>query len=232
MKIKPLFEILAICMMICLSFFLLFSLAGVIAYRLMPVPFTPLMFERVFEKSGKAKNIHIKHKWISIKDMSPNIIQASIAAEDNNFLNHFGVDYKAVKEAYQFNRNGKRIRGASTISQQTSKNVFLWLGRNYIRKGLEYYFTLLIETIWGKERIMEVYLNSIEMGKGIYGIEAASVCYFHKHASQLTRGEAALIAATFPDPRKRNPANPSKYLLMRKQTILSLMDKIGSVEVK
>lgn len=219
-------------MMICLSFFLLFSLAGVIAYRLMPVPFTPLMFERVFEKSGKAKNIHIKHKWISIKDMSPNIIQASIAAEDNNFLNHFGVDYKAVKEAYQFNRNGKRIRGASTISQQTSKNVFLWLGRNYIRKGLEYYFTLLIETIWGKERIMEVYLNSIEMGKGIYGIEAASVCYFHKHASQLTRGEAALIAATFPDPRKRNPSNPSKYLLMRKQTILSLMDKIGSVEVK
>ena len=213
-----------------LILFILFSVSGVVTYRFIPVPFTPLMFERLFEKSGKSTNIHIKQSWIPLKKMSPNIILAAVAAEDNNFAYHFGIDYQAIREAYKFNQQNRTIRGASTISQQTSKNVFLWLGRNYIRKGLEFYFTILIETFWGKERIMEVYLNSIEMGDGIYGIEAASQTYFHKHAMQLNRGEAALIAATFPNPRKRNPAFPGKYLIHRKQVILSLMDKIGTVD--
>ncbi len=213
-----------------LILFVLFSVSGVITYRFIPVPFTPLMFERFFEKAGKSQNINIKQKWVPLKKMSPNIIIATIAAEDNNFVYHFGIDFKAIHEAYKFNKQGRKIRGASTISQQTSKNVFLWLGRNYLRKGLEFYYTILIEIFWGKERIMEVYLNSIEMGDGIYGIEAASETYFHKHAMQLNRGEAALIAATFPDPRNRNPAYPNKYLIHRKQVILSIMDNIGTAE--
>ena len=126
-------------------------------------------------------------------------------------------------------QKGRRRRGASTISQQTAKNVFLWPGKTYFRKGLEAYFTVLIELIWGKERIMEVYLNSIEMGKGIYGIEAASRAYFSKSAIELTRGEAALIAASLPNPRKRNPGSPSDYMLQRQSEILSLMRKVENV---
>ena len=158
------------------------------------------------------------------------MIQAAIAAEDNNFVHHFGIDYEAVQKAYEHNKHGKRMQGASTITQQTSKNVFLWIGRTYVRKGLEVYYTYLTEVIWGKERIMEVYLNSIEMGDGIFGIEAASQTYFHKHASRLTRSEAALIAAAFPNPRKRNPASPGGYLVNRQQSIMVLMSKLPVVD--
>ncbi len=184
------------------------------------------MFQRALEQKFDGKKVHIKHQWVSYAKISPNMVLAAIAAEDNNFPNHFGIDHEAVKKAYQYNKRGRRIRGASTITQQTCKNVYLWLGRNYIRKGLELYYTVLVEALWGKKRIMEVYLNSIEMGDGIFGIEAAARTYFKKPASKLSRGEAALIAASFPNPRKRNPAAPGIYLLQRQQEILSLMDKI------
>ena len=210
---------------------LLFTISGVLAYRFLPVPFTPLMFQRLVEQITTSKSVRLQHKWVSIEKISPNMILAAVAAEDNNFLNHFGIDYEAIQKAYESNKRGRRVRGASTISQQTSKNVYLWLGRNYFRKSLELYYTFLIEIVWGKERIMEVYLNSIEMGDGIYGVEAASQTYFHKPASKLSRSEAALIAAAFPNPRKRNPGSPGKYLVFRQQMILSLMNKIGPVEL-
>lgn len=209
--------------------FLVFTLSGVVIYKIIPVPFTSLMFQRMCEQIASGKKVHIRHKWVSMKKISPNMIQAVVAAEDNNFIHHYGIDYEAVQKAYEHNKKGKKIRGASTITQQTSKNVFLWIGRNYLRKTLEVYYTYLIEIVWGKERIMEVYLNSIEMGDGIFGIEAASLNYFHKHAYNLTKSEAAIIAAAFPNPRKRNPASPGGYLVSRQQTILSLMNKIPPV---
>jgi len=211
--------------------FLTLSISGVLIYRFLPIPFTPLMIQRSIEQSLEGKKIHLKHTWVSINKISPNIVLAAIAAEDNNFVNHYGIDFSAIEKAQKFNQNSKRLRGASTITQQTCKNVYLWIGRNYIRKGLEVYYTFLVETFWNKKRIMEVYLNSIEMGDGIFGIEAASRTYFKKPASQLTRSEAAMIAAIFPNPRKRNPAIPSPYLINRQQCILSLMSKLEKVDL-
>ena len=155
-----------------------------------------------------------------------------MASEDNRFIEHSGFDLEAIKKARDYNdhKKGKKIRGASTISQQTAKNVFLWPDRSWIRKGLEVYFTFLIETVWGKKRIMEVYLNVIEMGDGIYGAESASQKYFHKPAAYLTRDQAALIAAILPNPRKWDPSRPSAYLLNRQQWILWNMANIGKVE--
>jgi monofunctional glycosyltransferase len=210
--------------------FLIFSFSGVIIYRHVPVPFTSLMFQRFFEQVTADEQIKFKHNWVPLGKISPKMIQAAVAAEDNNFLKHSGIDYEAIKKAYEHNKKGKRIRGASTITQQTCKNVFLWNKRNYLRKGLEVYFTFLVEIFWDKQRIMEVYLNSIEMGNGIYGIEAAAQSYFRKPALKLTSYEAALIAASFPNPRKRNPANPSTYLKNHQRRVLSLMGKIGDVK--
>ena len=211
--------------------FLLFTISGVVIYRFIPVPFTSLMFQRMCEDVGKGRKIHICHKWVPYEKISPYMIQAVIASEDNNFVHHFGIDYEAIQKAYEHNKKGRRIRGASTITQQTSKNVFLWIDRTYLRKSIELYYTYMIEIIWGKHRIMEVYLNSIEMGDGIFGIESASLTYFHKHASKLTKGEAAIIAAAFPNPRKRNPASPGGYLVGRQQAIMNLMSKLPPVEL-
>jgi len=218
-------------MRICMFIFFIFTFSGVLFYRFLPIPFTPLMYQRVFEQAFSGKKVSIRHAWVPIGKISPNMILAAVAAEDNNFVNHYGIDFEAIEKAYQYNRRGRHIRGASTITQQTCKNVYLWIGRNYIRKGLEVYFTFLVETFWSKKRIMEVYLNSIEMGNGIYGIEAASQIYFHKPAAKLTRSEAALIAAAFPNPRKRNPAAPTSYLKNRQQRVLSIMNKIREVNL-
>ena len=231
MNIKILISKIKRYLFISMLAYLVFTIAGVLTYRILPVPFTPLMFQRIFDQIADSKKIHLKHKWVPIEQISNNMILAAIAAEDNKFTIHFGIDYEAIHKAYDHNKRGMKIRGASTISQQTSKNVFLWMGRNYFRKGLELYYTFLIEIIWGKERIMEVYLNSIEMGDGIYGVEAASWTYFHKPASKLNRSESALIVAAFPSPRKNNPAIPSKYLILRQQKILSLMNKLGTVSL-
>ena len=205
------------------------SLFFVVLYKFAPVYFTPLMFIRAYEQIKDNKPIKMKHQWVPLSKISPNMIQAVVASEDNLFMEHNGFDFKQIEFAQKEAQKGKRVRGASTISQQTAKNVFLWHGKSYFRKGLEAYFTVLIEFVWGKERIMEVYLNSIEMGDGIYGVEAVSLAHFHKHANQLSKQEAALIAATLPNPRKFNSAKPSAYMLKRQAKIMSLMGKIAVV---
>jgi monofunctional biosynthetic peptidoglycan transglycosylase len=188
------------------------------------------MLKRHFEQIGETNRTKFKHDWVPIEQISPYLIQAVVATEDNRFMKHYGIDFGAIRKAKAYNQQStRRKRGASTISQQTAKNVFLWPARTYIRKGFEVYFTLLIETVWSKKHIMEMYLNMIEMGPGIYGAEAASQHYFHKPAGKLTRHEAALLAVSLPNPRKRNPAGPSQYMLQRQQQVLELMKKIGPV---
>ena len=205
------------------------SLFFVVLYKFVPVYFTPLMFIRAFEQIKDNKPVKIDHHWAPVSKISPYMMQAVVASEDNLFMEHNGFDFKQIDKAQKEAQKGKRIRGASTITQQTAKNVFLWPDKSYFRKGLEAYFTLLIEFVWGKKRIMEVYLNSIEMGDGIYGVEAVALTHFNKHAYQLSMQEAALIAATLPNPRKFNSAKPSSYMLQRQATIMSLMEKIGAV---
>lgn len=165
----------------------------------------------------------LKHKWVPFDEISPNLPLAVIASEDNRFATHNGFDFEEIQKAMKENEKRKRKRGASTISQQTAKNVFLWPQSSWIRKGLEVYFTVLIEFFWSKERIMEVYLNSIEMGKGIYGAQAAAKYKFNTTAKKLTAGQCALIAATLPNPIRFNSAKPSSYILKRQKQILRLM---------
>lgn len=210
-------------------FLFLFSLLMVVVYRFVPVYYTPLMFIRMSEQMQEDKPIRLKHKWVPLDEISQQLVQAVIASEDNLFLAHNGFDFQQMERAKAEAEKGKKLRGASTISQQTAKNVFLWPGRSYIRKGLEAYFTVLIEFVWGKERIMEVYLNSIEMGEGIYGAEAVATNHFNKHARQLNKAEAALIAATLPNPLRFNSARPSPYMMKRQTKIMSLMDQIIKV---
>lgn len=207
------------------------SILFVIAYRFINPPVTPLMVIRLVQQAYNGQAIKLKHDWIPLKDMSTSLPQAVVAAEDNLFMEHSGFDFEAIQKAREFNeeKKGKKVRGASTISQQTAKNVFLWSQRSWVRKGLEVYFTLLIELVWGKKRIMEVYLNVIETGKGIYGVEAASQQYFGKSAAKITRGEAALIAAVLPNPLKWNPSAPTAYILRRQQWILWNMNNIGKL---
>lgn len=209
------------------AFFIL-SIVSVIIYRWVPIPITPLMLIRDVEQLGNGKGITMKHDWVPLEEISPKLQLAVVCSEDQNYLKHYGFDLGAIKKAMKENEQGKRIRGASTITQQTAKNVFLWQGRSYIRKGLEVWFTLLIETFWSKERIMEVYLNSIEMGNGIYGAEAASQYWFHKSAKKLTKDDAAAIAAILPNPLrlKANPA--SDYVSKRKVWIKQQMNFWGN----
>ena len=188
------------------------TILAVVTLRFMPVYFTPLMFIRVGQQITSGESIKLKHHWVSIDEMAKDMPLAVMSSEDQRFLMHHGFDFDAIQQAAKENREGKRKRGASTISQQTAKNVFLWPGRTWLRKGLETYFTFLIEALWSKQRIMEVYLNSIEMGNGIYGAEAVAQEHFGCKASQLTRKQCALIAATLPNPRKFNSAAPSPYM--------------------
>jgi len=206
----------------------IFSIAIVVIYKWVPVPFTPLMVIRYFENPEE----DIKHDWVSMDNISGHLQKAVIASEDQNFPIHSGFDFKAIKKAMEDNRNGRKIRGASTISQQTAKNVFLYPGRTWFRKGLEAYFTFLIEMIWGKERILEVYLNSIEMGQGIYGVEAASLHWFGRDASKLGAYEAAAIAAVLPNPRvyRANPA--SSFINTRKNWIVRQMQNLGPLKLE
>lgn len=206
-------------------FFFGSSILAVVVLKWVPVYFTPLMFIRIAEQIFDGESPKLSHQWVSIDNMSRNMPQAVIASEDNLFLDHSGFDFAQIKAARKEASKGKRVRGASTISQQTAKNVFLWNGKSYIRKGFEAYFTLFIEFIWGKERIMEVYLNSIEMGKGIYGVEAVAKEHFGTSAANLSKSQAALIAASLPNPIKFNSASPSAYMRRRQHNIMSLMGK-------
>ncbi|SEA58945.1 monofunctional biosynthetic peptidoglycan transglycosylase [Bizionia paragorgiae] len=207
------------------------SVAVVVLYKFVPVPVTPLMVIRYFENETTNKNLW-QHDWVPIDKMSKNLQLAVICSEDQNFLNHKGFDIEAIQKAFDRNQKGKRIRGASSISQQTAKNVFLWPQRSWLRKGLEAYFTFLIETIWSKERILEVYLNSIEMGDGIYGAEAASQFWFQKSAAQLNQYEAAAIAAILPNPLKYRAQPASTYIQGRKQWIVKQMGYFGPLQFK
>lgn len=213
-------------------YFLGISIGLVVLFKFIPVPFTPLMFIRAVENIGTDNKVIWKHDWVSIDEISIHIQKAVIASEDGKFTAHNGFDVKAIEKAYKDNKKGKRIKGGSTISQQTAKNVFLWQGRSYVRKGLEAYFTVLIEFIWGKERIMEVYLNSIEMGNGVYGIEAASQHWFNKSAKNLTKSEAAAIAAILPNPRKFKAKNGSNYIERRKKAIQRQMNLYANPQYK
>ncbi len=206
------------------------SISWVILARFVPVYLTPLMFIRSVEAVIVGEMPRNEKDWVSIDEISPNMVQAVVASEDNLFKTHYGFSFDDIGKAIKHNKKGRRIRGGSTISQQTAKNVFLWPQRSYIRKGLEAYFTVLIELIWSKERIMEVYLNVIETGDGIYGVEAASQRFFNKSAAKLTKSQAALIAASLPNPRKFNIGNPSGYMLRRQAKIKSLMGKIHQVK--
>lgn len=206
------------------------SILTVILYRFVPPPVTYLMLHRTGAQLIEGKKVKLKKNWVSADEISDNLKRAVIAAEDQQFLSHFGFDFEAIEKAYERNKRGKKVRGASTISQQCAKNVFLWPKRNWLRKGFEVYFTFLIEVFWSKERIMEVYLNVIETGDGIYGAEAASQVYFHKQAKKLTKSEAALIAAVLPNPRKWKPSNPSGYILKRQRWIMRNMDRLGPLE--
>ena len=201
------------------------TILSVVALRFMPVVVTPLMLIRCYEQVKAGEELKLSHDWEPLTNISKDLPIAVMASEDAKFLEHHGFDYQAIEHAAQRNREHpeKRKLGASTISQQTAKNVFLWPGRSWVRKGFEVYFTVLIELMWPKERIMEVYLNSIEMGNGIYGAQAVAEEHFNTDAKSLTKAQCALIAATLPNPRKFSSKNPSAYMLKRQKRILREM---------
>ena len=204
------------------------TILSVVALRFIPVVVTPLMLIRCYQQVKAGEELKLSHDWEPLTNISHHLPIAVMASEDANFLQHHGFDYKAIEKAVERNRKHpeKRKLGASTISQQTAKNVFLWPGRSWIRKGFEVYFTTLIELMWPKERIMEVYLNSIEMGDGIYGAEAVADAHFNTTAKNLTKAQCALIAATLPNPRKFSSKNPSAYMLKRQKRILREMNYV------
>ena len=195
----------------------------VVLLRFIPVYYTPLMFIRSFEQIAQGKTVKMHHHWVPMEEISPHMPVAVMASEDQRFLLHHGFDYQAIEKAAIHNMQGRRTHGASTISQQTAKNVFLWPGRSWVRKGFEAYFTVLIEFMWSKQRIMEVYLNSIEMGDGIYGVDAVAADNFSTTAQDLTRSECALIAATLPNPRRFDSSHPTGYMLKRRSQIETQM---------
>jgi monofunctional biosynthetic peptidoglycan transglycosylase len=186
---------------------------AVAVYRFVPPPLTFLMVQRVFEGQG------FRRTWVPLEDISPTLVRAVIAAEDAQFCRHMGFDVEAIEKAIEYNARGKKVRGGSTISQQTAKNVFLWPRRDWLRKGLEAYFTVLIEVGWGKRRILEVYLNSIEWGPGIYGAEAAAQANFGKSAKALTPAQAARLAAIVPKPLAWKADKPGRYVARRSGAI-------------
>lgn len=208
------------------------SIFFVIIYKNVPVPCSPLMFIRCYQQVTNGESLKLKHDWVPLEDMSPDMPLAVWSSEDQNFLNHSGFDFKAITDAIKEKEAGRRTRGASTISQQTAKNVFLWPTASsgkmaWIRKGLEAYFTVLIEFFWDKQRIMEVYLNTIEMGDGIYGAEAVAQEHFGVSAYNLNRNQCALIAISLPNPRKFNSQFPSSYMYRRQNWCIRQMCWLG-----
>jgi monofunctional biosynthetic peptidoglycan transglycosylase len=202
-------------------FFFIISIGWVLLYKFVPVPLTFFMLQRCVDQKMEGETVQLKKDWVSSDEISNYVELAVVCAEDQNYLKHNGFDFGAIQKAIKYNEKmedkGKsKRRGASTISQQTAKNVFLWHGRSWIRKGFEVYFTFLIEMLWSKERIMEVYLNVIELGNGVYGVEAASHEFLNKSAAKLTINDAALMAVVLPYPRKFSIAHPSGYTLRRR----------------
>lgn len=203
------------------------SVATTLLLRFVPPPPTPLMVIRGIQGLAGGQGFVLRRQWQPLANISPALVRAVIAAEDQKFLDHFGFDLDAISKAYENNREGGRRRGGSTISQQTAKNVFLWPGGSYLRKGIEAYFTLLLELCWSKERIIEVYLNVAEFGPGVYGAESAARTYYRTSAKRLTARQAAMLAAILPSPLRWSPARPTGYLLHRQRWILQQMRNIG-----
>ena len=214
-----------------LGLFLALNIILVLVFRFVPVPASGLMVQRRVESWSSGKPYASRHHWVPLEEISPSLGVAVIAAEDQNFTDHFGFDWQAIEKAVQHNEHSRRKRGASTVSQQTAKNLFLWSSRSWTRKGLEAWFTLLIEAGWSKKRILEVYLNIVEFGDGIYGAEAAARTYFGKPAKRLTPSEAALLAAVLPNPRKFKANAPSEYIRGRQGWILNQMRQLGGDQV-
>ena len=206
------------------------SIASVVLLKYVPVYFTPLMILRSCQSILDGKAHRNDKKWVSLNEISQNLTIACIASEDNLFMQHNGFSERAIKQALIERLKGKRIRGGSTISQQTAKNVFTFCSRTWFRKGIETYYTILIELIWGKERIMEVYLNIVELGNGIYGAEAASQYYWKIPASKLSKGQSALMAAALPNPRHYSISHPGPYMQKRQKQIINLMPKMGKID--
>jgi len=207
-----------------LFYFMIITMGWVLLLRFMNPPITWLMLQRGLERKLEGKDWKLEKKWINYDDLSDNLKKAAIAGEDAHFMRHAGFDIQAIRMAYEKNQAGKSIRGGSTISQQTAKNVFLWPGRSWIRKGFETYFTLLIEMLWGKKRILEVYLNVIETGDGLYGAYAATQTYFSKPPTALTKRQAALIIAVLPNPRRWSPAKPTPYINRKASLIMRYLN--------
>ena len=206
------------------------SILAVLVFRFINPPFTLLMIERGFERKAAGKEWKIDKQWVSFDDIANPMKRAAVAAEDQTFLENHGFDFRAIEKAIKKNEHSKKLIGGSTISQQTAKNVFLWPGRSFVRKGFEAWFTLLMEIFWSKKRIMEVYLNVIETGDGIYGVEAAAQEYFHIPASQLNNQQAAAIAVIFPSPLKWSATHPTRYLRHRQYLIMKNMRRLGPLE--
>ncbi len=204
---------------------LLFTVALVLVYKYVNPPLTPLMVMRYVNSSSEHRSL--QKQWTDYESISENMKLAAVAAEDQKFATHRGFDLESIQDAIEDRLDGRALRGASTISQQTAKNVFLWPGRSWTRKGAEAYFTFLIENIWGKRRILEIYLNVIETGEGIYGVEKASQVYFGKTAAELSAEDSALLAAVLPNPALLSPVEPSEYVNGRKVWITGQMKNLG-----
>jgi monofunctional biosynthetic peptidoglycan transglycosylase len=204
------------------------SMFLIILYRVVPVPITPLPLKRVFEQAFGDDPVRLRKDWESIESMGKNICLASVTSEDPKFFQHYGFDFEQISESLKksFDK-GKRPRGASTITQQTAKNLFFTPTRSWLRKGLEVYVTVCLELFWTKKRILEVYLNIIEMGKGVYGAEAAALFHFNKSAGKLSASEAAAIAACYPNPRRWTASKPSRYIKKKQALIVRYMYRIG-----
>jgi monofunctional biosynthetic peptidoglycan transglycosylase len=204
------------------------SIAIVAGFRWLPVPVTAFMIEEKFATLGAQPALEQRHDWVAWSQISRQAAIAAIAAEDQKFLLHDGFDFEQIEKAVNDAQRGGRLRGASTISQQVAKNLFLWSGQNWIRKGLEVWFTLWIECLWPKERILEVYLNSAQFGRGVWGVQVASRHYFNKDAARLSRQEAALLAAVLPSPTHYRVSNPSAYVRNRQAWIISQMNRLSA----
>lgn len=216
-------KIIPIVLLVCIGS----SLLLVIIYKWVPPPGTLIMLDRQIS----ADRGNVDYRWVNYNKISPYIKVCAIASEDQNFPDHYGFDVEAIQKAAKYNAKHKKTRGASTISQQVAKNVFLWQGRSWLRKGLEIYFTFLVELIWSKERILEVYLNVAEMGKLTFGVQAASKKYFHKNASELTVEESARLISVLPSPLKWNPVNPGPFVARRQRWILTQYYMLGGKQV-
>jgi monofunctional biosynthetic peptidoglycan transglycosylase len=208
------------------------SLLAVLPLRWIDPPLSAFMVEsRIAAWVERDRTYAFRHTWVDLQRISPNLPLAVVASEDQKFPQHWGFDVEAIERAYELNRHSHRVRGASTISQQVAKNLYLWSGRSYFRKALEAYFTVLIETSWPKRRILEIYLNIAEFGNGTYGAEAAAQRFFRTPASRLTRSDAATLAAVLPNPERLSAAAPSHYVLARRDWILSQMQVLGGSEM-